>query len=246
MGKKALSPNVTNDLQSTELIKLQNEIICKGIKPIEYQMNDLINNNNPYNKEFFEKEFYTALNRCKSKSAPGMDQISYDIIKKLPRKQLENIRRSFNCCFLQSQFPEDWRTALVKFIPKPNSKEYRPISLTSSLEKLMERMIHRRLEHFVESHDLIPRSQFGFRKEKSAIDCVSVLVLDTLRGFTLAQGTAILAQDIKGAFNALLRSKVLEQLEQSDVPARLVNFVAFMITKRYIISRKMAAQAVVG
>lgn len=55
----------------------------------------------------------------------------------------------------------------------------------------------RRMEHFIEFHDLIPRSQFGFRKGKSVVDCVSVLVLDILNGFSHNQKMVALALDIK-------------------------------------------------
>lgn len=58
--------------------------------------------------------------------------------------------RLFNSFFMNSLFPEAWRKTRVIFIPKPGGKGFRPISLTSVLSKLMERIIHRRLEHFVD------------------------------------------------------------------------------------------------
>lgn len=170
MGKRASTQNIINDLQSKELALLQEEIVKEEIKPMDFQMIDRIDHDVPLNKEFSGKEFLTALGQCKTTSAPGIDPISYDILKKISNGQLEKIRKTFNQCFLDPQFPEEWRTALVKFMPKQNNKGFRPISLTSTLGKLMERMVKRRLEHFVEFHDMIPRSQFGFRKGKSAID----------------------------------------------------------------------------
>lgn len=40
--------------------------------------------------------------------------------------------------------------------------------------------------------------------------------------------------NIKGAFNALLPSKILQQLTNNKVAARITNFIAFMTAKRYI------------
>lgn len=120
----------------------------------------------------------------------------------------------------------------MKFIPKQGGKANRLISLTSSLGKLMERIVHRRLEHFIEHRRLIPSYQFGFLKKRSAVDCVSVLVADVLRGFVMGKGTVALALDIKGAFSVLLPSAVLQELRDCGAPARVNNFVAFMISKR--------------
>lgn len=53
--------------------------------------------------------------------------------------------------FVSSRFPESWRDVLVRFVPKPSGKGYRVISLTSSIGKLMEMMVHHRLEHFIEN-----------------------------------------------------------------------------------------------
>lgn len=48
----------------------------------------------------------------------------------------------------------------------------------------------------------------------------------------MGRGTAVLAIDIKGAFNALLSEVIMDQLRETVVPGRLVNFVSFMVSKR--------------
>lgn len=101
---------------------------------------------------------------------------------------------------------------LVRFIPKPSGKEVRPISLTSAMGKLMEIMVHRRTEHFLEQKRLILHHQFGFRNEKSVIDCMGVLVTDVMAEFVQKRGT--MALDIKGAFNALLPETIIHVQRQ--------------------------------
>lgn len=96
----------------------------------------------------------------------------------------------------------------------------------------MERLVNRRLEHFVEHNDLIPQQQFGFRKSRSALDCVTSLVSDIKEGFVLGRETAPIALDIKGAFNALLSGKILERLVSVGVSPRIINFVSHMINNR--------------
>lgn len=48
------------------------------------------------------------------------------------------------------------------------------------------------------------------------------------------KGTAAVALDIKGAFNALLASAIVEELIRAEVPERILNFVSFMVSKRLL------------
>lgn len=233
-GKRAANISNTNDLCSEELKRLQDELVREDVKPIPHVINTQINVEDPYNQPFTKKEFYSTLKKCKKNSAAGIDQISYEIIRKLPRDYLDIMFRIFNECFITGQYPEMWRRTLVKFIPKPGGKGTRPVSLTPSPGKIMERMINCRLEHFVESNDLIPVHQIGFRKERSAMECVIALASDILEGFTEGKGTVAVALDIKGAFNALLPAEVVGELERVNAPTRIINFVSFMITKRHL------------
>ena len=44
---------------------------------------------------------------------------------------------------------------------------YRPISLLSIFDKIIEKLIHKRLYSFLESHNILYHNQFGFRKNNS-------------------------------------------------------------------------------
>ncbi|GFV93276.1 hypothetical protein TNCV_386401 [Trichonephila clavipes] len=68
--------------------------------------------------------------------------------------------------------PAIWKKAIVVPIPKKNKplddlNSYRPISLTSILSKVMERMITSRLDWYLETNNLLTSSQAGFRKCQS-------------------------------------------------------------------------------
>ena len=57
-------------------------------------------------------------------------------------------------------------------IPKKENdpEKYRPISLTSCLSKLVERLIKTRLYKFIEDKKMIAKQQSGFRYNKGASD----------------------------------------------------------------------------
>ncbi|CAL4065717.1 unnamed protein product, partial [Meganyctiphanes norvegica] len=81
----------------------------------------------------------------------------------------------FNFLWSNHIFPDQWRNAHVIPIPKPNKpptniNSYRPISLTITLCKLMEKMVKNRLMHFLNTNNVIVNYQYGFQKAKSTLD----------------------------------------------------------------------------
>lgn len=109
-------------------------------------------------------EFRAALGYLKIGKSPGLDGITSEMVLHLPQPVPEFILLLYNRMFPLSKFPESWGEAYVVPIPKPGGKGFRPISLTSVISKLFEKLVHRRLEHFMETHSLIPDQQYGFRK----------------------------------------------------------------------------------
>ena len=70
-------------------------------------------------------------------------------------------------------FPESWKEAVVIPIFKKGNKllaeNYRPISLTSTPCKFMEKILVRELTSFFLENQVIPPEQHGFLPRKSTI-----------------------------------------------------------------------------
>ena len=68
----------------------------------------------------------------------------------------------------QGSFPPCWRQANVTPIPKgpPSSSvtNFRPISITSVLSKVFERLVSVRLGQFIGRNGVLPTNQFAYRK----------------------------------------------------------------------------------
>jgi hypothetical protein len=85
--------------------------------------------------------------------------------------------------------PKQWKKANVKFLKKPgkpnynNPSSYRPISLTSIIGKLMERIITSRLVGFVETNDILDEEQEGFRHYRSTTNALLNLTQYIVDGF---------------------------------------------------------------
>ena len=74
-----------------------------------------------------------------------------------------------------SGIPNEWKFATMTMIPKKGYKskdpaDYRPISITSCLGKLAERLIRNRLYSILEDKKILVKQQSGFRNNKGASD----------------------------------------------------------------------------
>ena len=99
------------------------------------------------------------------------------MLQHLPNKCLKILLKLYNQVYLSGQLPTVWKHSIVIGFPKQSKDEslpssYRPISLTSTLCKIFERLATNRLTYVLEKNNLISNIQAGFRKNRSTIDQV--------------------------------------------------------------------------
>jgi hypothetical protein len=84
------------------------------------------------------------INSLKVRKACGIDGIQNECLRHLPRLPLVHLTHLFNHFFRVSHFPNPWKEATVRTLPKPGRdpkfpQNLRPISLLSTAEKLFEK-----------------------------------------------------------------------------------------------------------
>ena len=185
-----------------------------------------------YAEPFTRREFDSAISACRVRSSPGLDGFSYEILRRFSEEVRAFLLDLFNAMFRSSSYPSSWRDTYVIFIPKLGGRGYRPISLTSSVCKLFERLVQRRLEHQAELLNWIPNFQFVFRRGRSAMDAVAMVTTDILQGFGCGESVVAVSVDIKGAFNSVLPDVLSDQLGLLGVSSEICNFIAYITARR--------------
>ena len=111
------------------------------------------------------------LTALKTDKAYGPDGIPPLILFELREQLASPLSILFNSSINTSQVPNDWRTALVTAIFKKGSRSdpgnYRPVSLTCIVSKLLESFVRDCLDNHMEKNQLYSNSQHGFRKGRS-------------------------------------------------------------------------------
>ena len=86
----------------------------------------------------------------------------------------------FNAFLKEETFPSDLKKAIItplfKRGDRTHPETYKPISITSSLSKMFERLLRDQIVEFLLKNNVHPRTQFGFRSRISTMD---VLVFST-------------------------------------------------------------------
>jgi len=104
---------------------------------------------------------------------------------------------------------------ILKPQKNPNlSSSYWPISLPSTLRKILEKILNKRLSWYLESNNLLNQSQYGCRRGRSAI--MALAELDARIHRATANGSTLypLFFDLENAFPRVWRHRILNSLHK--------------------------------
>ena len=119
-------------------------------------------------KDFTEKELEEGMRLLQKEKSPGPDGITNEMIQKLGKSAKRTLLKILNVSWKNASVPQAWRDAIMipihkKGKEKTKADSYRPVSLTSCVGKLMERLINNRFTWYLEKENTISDKQAGFR-----------------------------------------------------------------------------------
>ena len=190
--------------------------------------------------EFIVDEVFQALKSLDTSKSPGPDDI-LPIFLKTCRNELAPVFCDlFNFFIQKGQVPKAWKEANVVPVykggskPKDDVKSYRPVSLTSILCKVMEKLISERIMAYVDEHGILSDNQFGFR---SGRNCEQMLVklfhllcksLDD-RNCNLVDGIFL---DFSSAFDKVDHNILLTKLHSLGIRGCLLQWIQNFLHER--------------
>ena len=114
---------------------------------------------------------YKLLSEIDPHKAPGPDTISRYFLKSTATEIMPMLTHMFQQSLSTGDIPSQWKMAYVTPIyksgRKPDPQNYRPVSLTSIICKVMEHILISHIMTHLETNDILLPSQFGFRARHS-------------------------------------------------------------------------------
>lgn len=163
-----------------------------------------------------------ALTNLPRRKAPGPDHIKAEMLQAASAQLVPIIASFFTLCWQWSTTPSLWRSAQVVPIYKkgnPNDpSNYRPISLTSHMRKLMEHCLTNLISPNSPQLDL---AQGGFRPNRSALDQVTCLQHLVHHHTTTREAPVVVFLDIKSAYDTVDRSIIWNAMQPYCSPPLL-------------------------
>ena len=169
------------------------------------------------------EELRVALLQGKA-TAPGDEGITYDTLRLIAQVPGNPLLTLYNLSLAEGTLPTAWTQSTIIPIPKPNSSDFRPISLTSCVCKVMERILLNRLRAQVE--ELLSSRLMGFLPGRSARHCFAELISHT----KYSSCTAFI--DLKAAFDIANRELILDELARLGVSGRIFMWIESYFSNR--------------
>lgn len=183
-----------------------------------------------------EEKVRKCLAQLRSDKAPGTDDISPRLLIEISEEVVVPLTIIFKKSFGSGQVPEDWRTANVCPIYKKghrnSAQNYRPVSLTSQICKMFERIIRDEVVNHLESNCLIKDDQHGFCTGRSCLTNLLVF-LDHVSNF-LDNGHCVdtIYLDFAKAFDKVPHQRLLQKICSHGISGQLLTWISSWLNGR--------------
>ena len=149
---------------------------------------------NENHKDIKIDELASTVKKLDIKKACGEDKITNKLIKLTYDSTKDFILKLFNSSLYHRYYPKVFKKSQITMLHKPGKPKleitsYRPLSLTSSLGKILEKIITNRVKDWCNENDIINKQQNGFRSKRSTNNRSDLLKSKILKVIYLCQNT---------------------------------------------------------
>lgn len=172
----------------------------------------------------------------KANKASGPDNIDGKVLRLLGDAFTGSFSVIARKSFADCKFPQQWKTAKVRCIHKKGSQldcgNYRPISLLSQPSKLLESLVCKQLDAFLEQHSLINSAQWGFRKGRSTELLLLHMTERWRHALNQGQSIGVIFLDFQKAFDCVSHQLLPSKLQASGICHNALDWILDYLCSR--------------
>ena len=166
----------------------------------------------------------------------GPDDIHPHVLNKSASALCVPLAKIFQMSLERGECPEDWKVANVTPIHKKgdrtNPSNYRPVSLTSQVCKVLESLVRKRIIEHMNDNYLMSEAQHGFREGRS---CLTNL-LETLETWTQiiedGDGIDVAYLDFRKAFDLVSHKHLIFKMTKYGISGQILKWVEDFLSER--------------
>ena len=183
-----------------------------------------------------ENGLMKLLQNLKPGKAAGPDKLKPLLLRELREEIAPIIQIIFDRSLKTGKLPADWMKANVMPVFKKGDKSlaanYRPISLTCILCKVLEHILASNIVKHLDGQGILYDLQHGFREKRSCETQLIMLIEDLARNASVGKQTDIILLDFSKAFDKVNLSKLLWKLHQYGIRGHVLNWVRAFLGSR--------------
>lgn len=173
------------------------------------------------------EELCKAITQMKNGKAPGVDQITADMLKLDTACSTDILYPLVEKVWREEIFPEEWKEGIIVKLPKKGDPtkcgNWRGISLLSIVNKIFYKVILNRIMKVLDKD--IRNEQSGFRAGRSCADNINVLRIIIEQSAEFQSPLYLLFIDYEKAFDSINRECIWVALRNRGLPEKLIRLI---------------------
>jgi hypothetical protein len=185
---------------------------------------------------FPEHIVYKAMTQAKRSYSVGPDGIPSVFWASLASVLALPVSVLFYASYHFAIVPNEWKRAHVTPLYKKGNAgsvtNYRPISLTCTLGKIMEAIIRDNMMAYCLSHNIIDRNQHGFIRNKSTCSQMLECLHEWCSGLDVGGFFDVVYIDFRKAFDVVPHDLLVTKLANSGICERTLHWIVSFLSNR--------------
>ena len=183
-----------------------------------------------------EEKVKKKIQTLKLDKSPGPDQISTFLLKEAMNQLIQPLCILFNQSLQSGKLPSQWKKANVCAIHKKGSRKkcdnYRPVSLTSVVCKILESLIRDAIMDHMLQHNLFSKFQYGFLPGRSTV----LQLLKILDKWTEAMDNGyqieVIYLDFRKAFDTVPHKRLINKIRHYGIVDPVLQWIKDFLSDR--------------
>lgn len=168
----------------------------------------------------------------------GPDSVSPRILKYIAPAIHKPLAKLFNISLSTGSLPNIWKTAIITPVYKNKGaiddvNNYRPISVTSVVCKLLEKIVVKHLHNFIIEKNILYKYQSGFQSGDSTTNQLVEIYNTIISNLDKGRDVRFVFCDISKAFDRVWHEGIIFKLRQYGISDQIINWV-----ENYLLNRK--------
>lgn len=156
--------------------------------------------------------------------------------RKQPVLPVYHLKKIFNKSISSGECPTDWRSANVAPIHKKGDRtypsNYRPISLTSQVCKILESIVRAHVLEHLKNNNILRDEQHGFRERRSCLTNLLEMMEYWTEILDEGDGIDVAYLDFRKAFDLVSHQHLLYKMSKYGITNQTLNWIGAFLHQR--------------